>query len=438
MGKPKLALQVPADHTIIIPADGASNPLSGGLHGTLSFSNVPSQCDIQVTLARVGRLKTNKETKNDAASKKLLSELGFMGSQKEQKRKQFDYTLAEKLCGCSISPPQVGSTSKTTKYDFDLQVPDYLPATVALPSVDISYAIFAICTLPNGKVSQISQDIRIIRKFAEPIRLEPSRTVSFPETTFAVRASFGLPSFNLKNTTITTTLQLNGLNLPITSSMRLTEIRWLVPREIHWNLEETVVIVTGCPDTTGHLPMSTAQRVVKKRRIATGKERLKLEYPFTRPRNTPVMMHADGSGLSLSFMISAPKDISLGDSTALAVAGGHILHTVLDSSADDPNGLQKRFAVYLEYKLHAWLRIGEDVFDEASGDLVNRKVDEMAYTIVCPLKQQITRPQQCDEDEPPPLVPPSYDGAWEQPPPDYSMPPDYATAGGTAQRTTYS
>lgn len=425
MGKAKLALQVPADHIIIIPADGASDSF---LYGTLSFSNVPPQCDIQITLARVGRLKRGKETKNDTASKKLMSELGFMGSQKEQKREQFDYETAEKLCGCSISPPPGISGSKTTKCDFDLSIPSYLPATAALPSVDISYAIFATCTLPNGKVSQTSQDLRILRESAEPIRLEPSRTVSFPETSFAVRASFGLPSFSSKNTTISTTLQLNGLNLPITSSMRVTETRWLVPREIQWDFEETAVIVTGCPDATGHLPMSTAQRVLKKRKLATGKEKLKLKYPFTRPGNTPIAMLPDNSGMSIPFTVSAPKDISLGDSTALAVAGGHVLHTVLDDSASSSNRLQKRFAIYLEYKLHIWLRIGEDVFDEASGDLVNRKMDEMAYTVVCPLTaSQPTTGQQDGEgqDEPAPMIPPSYDGVWEQPPPGYSTPPDY-------------
>lgn len=436
MGKPKLVLQVPADHTIIIPADGASDSL---LHGTLSFSNVPPQCDVEITLVRVGRLKKARETNNDTASKKLLSELGFMGSQKEQKREQFDYSLAEKLCGCYISPPPGNTTSKTTKCDFDLTIPGYLPATAELPSVDILYAIFATCTLPNGKISQTSQDLRIIRETAEPVRLEPSRTVSFPETTFAVRTTFGAPSFNLKDTTIPTTLQLNGLSLPITSSMRVTETRWLVPREIRWDFEETAVLVTGCPDATGHLPMSSVLRVLKKRQISNGKEKLKLKYPFTRPGNTPITMHADESGLSIPFTISAPKDIPLGDSTALAVAGGHVLHTILDATAQDPNGLQKRFAVYLEYKLHVWLRIGEDVFDEASGDLVNRKMDEMAYTVVCPLTQQTAHTQQDSDDEPAPIIPPSYDAVWEQPPPDYSTPPEYANVGEMAsQHTTYS
>lgn len=430
MGKPKVVLQVPADHTIVIPADGASDSL---LRGTLSFSNVPPQCVVDITLARVGRLEKARETNNDTASKKLLSELGFMGLQKEKECKQFNYFLAEKLCGCYISSPPGTTTSRTTKCDFDLTIPGYLPATIDLPSVGISYAILATCTLPNGKISQTSQDLRIIRETTEPLRLEPSRTVSFPETTFAVRTTFGTPSFELKDTTIPTTLQLNGLNLPITSSMRVTETRWLVPREIRWDLEETAIIVTGCPDATGHLPMSIAQRVLAKRQIAAGREKLKLKYPFTRPGNTPIMMHADKSGLSIPFTISAPKNVSLGDSTALAVAGGHILHTILDTTAQDPNGLQERFAVYLEYKLHVWLRIGEDVFDEASGDLVNRKMDEMAYTVVCPLAQQLALTEQNSDDELAPIIPPSYDGVWEQPPPDYSTPPEYAS-----QHTTYS
>jgi hypothetical protein len=213
--------------------------------------------------------------------------------------------------------------------------------------------------------------------------------------------------------------------------MRFTETRWLVPREIRWVLEETAVIVTGCPDATGHLPMSGAQRILKRRKLATGREKLKLRYPFTRPGNTPISMHSDSSGFSVPLTVSGPRDISLDASTALSVAEGHILHTILDESNSDLNQLQRRFAVYLECELHIWLRIGEDVFDEASGNLVNRKMDEMAYTIVCPLTTSriVTGQQDRDgQDEPVPVIPPSYNEVWGQPPPEYAMPSEYTTA----------
>lgn len=421
MGKPKLSLQVPTDHTITLnPAGGASDSL---LHGQVSFNNIPPQCDIHITLTRVGHVKRGKETKNEAASKTLLSELGFMGPQKESKQEQLNYETAEKLCGCLVSSSQGQSGSKTVKCDFDLAIPSYLPATAALPSVDISYAIFATCILPNGKISQTSQGLRLVREIVDTINLEPSRTVSFPETSFAVQASFDSPEFSPKNAAIPTTLQLNGLQLPSNDLMRVTETRWLVPREIKWEFEETAIIVTGLPDATGHIPMSTAQRTVKKRKLATGKEKLKLRYPFTRPGNTPIHMLPDNTGMEVPFTVTVPKDVSLGDSTALSVAGGHILHTVLSNDTSlDTDLPQKRFAVYLEYKLHIWLRIGEDIFDEASGDLVNRKMDEMAYTVVCPLTMQqgAQSAQVSRDEEPAPIIPPVYDGVWEQPPPGYT------------------
>lgn len=422
MGKCTISLQVPAEH--IIKLDLARETLDSTLQGHLSASNVPPECDIQITLARVGRLTSGKESRNDTASKKLLSELWSMGSEKEQKRERFDYTIAEKLSSCTITPLQKAGSAKTVTFDFCLSIPSYLPATVALPSVNVTYAVFATCTLPNGKVVQTSlHDLRIIRQTAEPLHLEPSRTISFPETTFAVRASFDAPNIGAKNTSIPTTLQLNGLKLPMNDSMRLTETRWLVPREIKWVLEETAVIITGCADATGHIPMSGAHRALKKRTLATGKEKLKLRYPFTRPGNTPVSMLPSNSGMQVPLSITAPTAIALGDSTALAVAGGHILHTVRSAGAHaNPGSPGKRFAVYLEYKLHVWLRIGEDVFDEASGDLVNRKMDEMAYTVVCPLtaSQTVSGEQEGLGEEPAPKVPPSYDGVWEQQPPGYS------------------
>lgn len=418
MGKLKLALRIPANQTITTsPAGHAEDSI---ICGQLTVSNASPQCSIQITLARLGRLNQKSEGKNDVSSKRLLSELGFMGPQKEQKREQFNYENAEKLSGCLITP-QVGS--KAVRCDFDLLIPSYLAATTTLPSVDISYAVFATYTSPGGKITQTKQDLQIIRKNAGPVRLEPSRTVSFPETSFAVRASFDTPESCSKYTSIPTTLQLNGLQLPINDSMRITETRWLVPREIKWELEETAVIVTGIPDITGHIPMSTAQRTLRKRALATGKEKMKLRYPFMRSGNTQVMMLPDNTGMQIPFRVLAPRDAALGDSTALSVAGGHVLHTVLSSDSPVGNDMpQKRFAAYLEYKLHIWLRIGEDVFDEASGDLVNRKMDEMAYTVVCPLttSQNASQDQSVVDEEPAPIVPPSYDGVWEQPPPGYS------------------
>lgn len=420
MGRPKLSLQFPAEYTITLnPAEGATDSV---LHGRLCFARVPPQCDIQITLVRAGRLRRGKEIQTDTASRKFISELGFMGSQKEQRREQFDYERAEKLCGCFVRPPHAPSGSKTLDCNFELPIPSYLPATTTLSSVEVSYAIIATCVLPNGKTLQTSRDLRINRKNADIIALEPSRTVSFPETTFAVRASFNSPNLGAKDMIIKTTLQLDGLKLPMNDTMRLTETRWLVLREIKWEFEETAVIVVGFSDATGHIPMSTAQRTLKKRKLATGKEKLKLRYPFTRSGNTPVNMLPDGTGMRIPFIVTVPKAIALGDSTALSVAGGHIMHTVLSSDrAVDTNLPQERFAVYLEYKLHIWLRIGEDVFDEASGDLTNRKMDEMAYTVVCPLTTQSAQSaEMSQDDEPAPVVPPSYDGVWEHPPPEYT------------------
>lgn len=261
-----------------------------------------------------------------------------------------------------------------------------------------------------------------MRQNAEHIHLEPSRTVFYPESSFAVRASFDVPEASTKIVTIPTTLRLNGLTLPSTSSMRLNETRWLVPREIRWKLEETAVLVTGFPDATGHLPMSTTKRNIKKRNLATGREKLNLKYPFTKPGSSFVRMLSDDTGMEIPFNVTAPKDISLGDSTTLSVAGSHILHTVLSHEPTlDSTSPQKRFAIHLEYKLHIWLRIGEDIFDEESGDLVNRKMDEMAYTVLCPLTMRnVADVQQDAQDEPPPMVPPSYDGVWELPPPGYT------------------
>lgn len=379
MGNPKLNLSFSTEHTISLTTEGASDSV---LLGQLSFSNILPQCEIQITLARFGRLKSGKETRECTASRKLLDELGLTGAQREQKQEQFDYHAAEKLSGCLISLSPTTSRSKTIKCNFELPVPSYLPATTALPSVQINYAIFATCTLPNGKTLQSSQNLHITRKNVEPTRLEPSSTVSYPESPLAVRVTFDTPALTSKNITIPSTLYLQGLNLPSTTCMRPNETRWLVPREIRWELKETAVLLTGTSDTTGHLPMATAQRSLHKRTLTTGKQKLKLSYPFTARGTTHT---PSPTSLLIPFTLTAPPSTSLDTSTALTTADAHILHTVLSSI---PSTHPQRFALHIEYTLHVWLRIGEDVFDAASGDLVNRKMDEMAYTVVCPLVAQ--------------------------------------------------
>ena len=185
----------------------------------------------------------------------------------------------------------------------------------------------------------------------------------------------------------------------------------MVAREIQWELEEKATVVSGFPDNTGHLAMHTATRSERKRKICSGKEKLKLKYPFTRPGNTPVTMLGEAS-MGIPVDVKIPKGIDLAGGTTLTVAGGHVLHSVLNSEPSDASTSGSRFALHAELTLHIWLRMGEDIFDKATGDLINRKMDEMAYTVVCPLKT-LHGTEVEDLDDPLPAVPPAYDAATE-------------------------
>lgn len=416
--RPCLALHTVTDHVI---ASAVSETVLGPtVTGQLEYSNIPTNCPVRVELIRVGRIIKGGKSKHATTTKAFISELGFLGSAKDQKRAELDYASAEKISE-SVIIPTPGSKSRC---EFRLDIPTDLPPTVELSSVRISYAIVATCDLGTGRLLQSSKPINIIRQTIGPVNLEPSPTVVYPESPLAIQARFETLSPSPKRLNIPVALQLHGMLLPPTECMHSNESRWLVPREIRWELEETAVLIIGAPDSTGQVPMATAQKVLKKQQLSAGKEKLKLKYPFTRPGNTLVRMLEDEGGMEIPINVTAPAETDLSDGRALSIAGAHILHTVRDCAPPlNSSPAHTRFAVYLEYKLHIWVRTGEDVFDNASGDLMNRKVDEMAYTILCLLNTQRTPRGDGDahaDEEPAPMVPPRYEGGWIEPPPEYA------------------
>lgn len=383
MKRPRLSITAPAEHQITFPSLLPS--IESTLNGTISSSDISLPCQCKVTLVRNGRLK-NGEAADIAtiATNAILDELGLGGPLHRIKSEPVKFQPSEQLTQCIIdlTKPRVGHTSGTTA--FQLAIPSYLPATVKIPSVEISYTLFASCTLPDGSVIETQKDLQLTRKQNSPISLQPSRVVHYPESTITMKVNFDTSRLE-SDKYIPMELLLSSLNLPRTKTMHATDTRWMVPREIRWTIEETAVIISGAPDETGHIPMSSSSRKIRRRDVQSGKVKLKLHYPFTRKGNSPVTMMNDNS-MKIPFGINLSSNVALGDTTALSVAGGHVLHTVQSTRASQSEDRQTRFAVYLEYTLHLWVRIGEDVFKEKCGTLVNRKLDEVAYTLVCPLK----------------------------------------------------
>jgi hypothetical protein len=410
MGKPTFRIDAPSKHAITFTTGNRASKST--LSGCLSIKGLLktnfSQSEIHVYLVRAARW----DPAACASSNTRRRFPGILGSSKP--RDKLSLANAEKLVQFSthITVAPTGSESRKAKCDFSLAIPYYLPPTTTFPSTDISYALVAECTTPDGRVLQTSQELQILRHNTDCIRLQPSLTVTYPESPLAVRVTFPQPLPDSK-TAIPATLCLEGLSLPSKSCMRATETRWMVAREIQWEVEEKATVISGFPDNTGHLAMHATARSEQKRKISHGRQKLKLKYPFTRPGNTPVTMLGDTS-MGIPVDVRIPKAVDLGGGTALTVAGGHVLHSVSCSEPSDVSDPGVRFALHVEYTLHIWLRMGEDIFDKATGDLVNRKMDEMAYTVRCPLRIREgteTETETNGLNEPLLVVPPAYDVA---------------------------
>lgn len=412
--KPRINIHASPEHVILL--NTANQASASILVGQISFSNLALPCQCQIVLTRNGRLNSTETTNSNTASRNpILDELGLAGL--KQRRGPFNYQSSEKLAHSTTILDQATVGLNSNRCTFQLAVPSFLPSTAELPSLEIVYTLVVTCILPCGRILQASQDLRISRKNDHPILLQPSRKVAFPDCSFAVKVNFEAPVLG-PTITIPAKLHLSGLSLPRTALMHATDTRWMVPREIKWRIEETAVIISGIPDDTGHVPIATATRIVKNRELSRGREKLKIKFPLTKPGNTPVAM-LNPDSMDIPFNPTVPEDARLGDTTALTVAGGHVLHTVLSTkTSSNPASPRTRFTVFLDYTLHIWLRTGVDTFEQESGNLVNRKMDEMAYTIVCPL-QPVVDTSDSRPGTPLLSVPPAYEVTREQAPPEY-------------------
>ena len=301
----------------------------------------------------------------------------------------FDLQHAEKLVDCTVEMKSELSGAFTST--FELVIPSILFPTIALPSVEVSYAVVAQTILPSGQSLYAHQVLRISKRWLELPSLMPSPRITFPESPLAVKVRFAKQDAQTRHLPIT--LHLKGLDsppcgassVPSVSWIRESEVRKMTPRTIQWELEEKAIVISG-PSTDGNmLAMSHTTRSEQARIISKGKYQPVLHYPFKTSADAEVESEID-----IHFNAHIPKDTELPDAGELTTFGDRVVRT-LSSPSSGPDSVARRdlgarFAVHMEHSLRVSIHLGEDTFHKKTGSLVHRRPAQFAYSVVVPLK----------------------------------------------------
>lgn len=401
----KISLRVPHEYKMIQSAE--ENTLSRHVNGRVTFHHMAgSRGDgafTEVFLIRVARLGRNEFNTHRQSSTGPLGFLGFKSRQDLQNFKSAE--TISKVALDSVLDTVDGTCSSSNS--FKLLVPSNLPPTTVTANAQIQYAIVAQTTLPDGTTVLAGSPLLISTQSLMPFQLHTSPLTTFPESTVSMQVTFAKQSSGSKS--IPATVHLGGLEVPagtnLTSTLgvswvRDTEIRWMAPRQVRWEIEEVKTTVQGQSQTPGvdSVPTSSSIRSCSRQIISKGKCQPTVQFAFNKPTHAPRDVD-----LQFPLDIEIPDHVDIACAPELHIEGNSISNTV--AYADDLS----RFAICVEYRLRLYVEMGEDTFDKKSGNLVHRKAAQSMYATSFDLKRQGNNSERylCGLD----LVPPTYDDA---------------------------
>jgi hypothetical protein len=181
----------------------------------------------------------------------------------------------------------------------------------------------------------------------------------------------------------------------VSRGARESELKYVIAKELHWSIEETVKCVTIQHETTTCLHQYT-------RRLFEGR----LKGRWAAPGGSQ-----DGNdSIQIPFEVSIPRSIDVSDTTSLASYQEHYSTPALESD-------EEQLAVTVDHRLNLEVVTGEDTFHRGTGDLLDRRYPVKSFKATFPLlvRQHIcedfsTSSGQTRE------IPPVYGGPYTAPP----------------------
>ncbi|KAI9369828.1 hypothetical protein BJX61DRAFT_125146 [Aspergillus egyptiacus] len=274
-----------------------------------------------------------------------------------------------RLSQCNLWPVPDDTTQATDgraslQYHFALPVPKNTPATTDTPIGTVSYVVEAtIPTHISGMPYRISRPIAIHRlTVPEPIsyRRKYKGDNALTEICYTPHLDSSGPQ--------TASYSVQWLaHSTITPGPRPTEVRYRVARELQWRVDEVVQLLTiSHTDRPGAVAGCHRQHV---RRLCTGREK---GYWIA----SGGLRHGRQS-IEIPFNLSIPPDATVaGDIPSSSYSSHH-------GPTRECSG--ETLAITVTHRLSVEVVIGEDTFDQQTGDLVDRRLRVRSFHGAYPL-----------------------------------------------------
>ncbi|KAL3449904.1 hypothetical protein BJX65DRAFT_305918 [Aspergillus insuetus] len=183
----------------------------------------------------------------------------------------------------------------------------------------------------------------------------------------------------------------------VSRGARPSELKYVVAKDMHWSIEETVKSVAIRREATICLHQYT-------RRLTEGQ----LKGRWVAPGG----LEDGNNSIQIPFEVNIPRAVDVSDTTtSLAFYQEHYPTPALESE-------EERFALTVDHRLNLEVVTGEDTFHRGTGDLLDRRYPVKSFKATFPLQ---VRQHTCEDFSSPAQtreIPPVY----EEP---YTAPPSY-------------
>ncbi|KAL2831592.1 hypothetical protein BJY01DRAFT_107960 [Aspergillus pseudoustus] len=370
-----LRLTVPDVHYLLEPCDvGEAPPLSGVVAVavpasslSVSTSSIPQ---ITVSLLRCVKLRkfglttTTRYTEPKQRTKRFWKQTSPVRQtlppipQTSQVQRQ---TLV--LHNTCHAPDEIEHDTDEhrawLKFNFHFPVPNNLPGTLDTIGGAIYYTIEAAISSSELALSQ--QSLRV----SQPLKIQ---YYSRPTTISHLRRYPG--------DIVTTELQINpssaqkGVSYSaewlarstVVQGARPSDVKYVVAKELHWSIEESVKCVAITEDSTSCIHQYArlvSEGILKGRWVASGES-------------------GRGDSIRIPFDINIPPSTSVPDTTTVSAYQDHHSTRVFESH-------DEMLAVTVDHRLNLEVVVGEDTFHRGTGDLLDRRYPVKSYKATFPL-----------------------------------------------------
>jgi hypothetical protein len=278
------------------------------------------------------------------------------------------------------------------RFIFHIPIPTNLPPTIDSVGGSISYTVEATVSTPAPGAEQpqlqASQPIDMVHcailRTITHLRRYPGDSVTTQLDITPMSTEKGI------------TYALHWLaRSTVSRGERASDLKYIIAKELHWSIEETVKCVGINRQTRTCLHQYT-------RRLSEGR----LKGRWVAPGGSQ-----DGKdSIKIPFEVSVPRGIGVSDTTT-SLASYQRHHSTPDLESEE-----EQLAVTVDHRLNLEVVTGDDTFHQGTGDLLDRRYPVKSFKATFPL---LVRQNVCEKSPSPGQtseIPPLYEEPYTAPP----------------------